>query len=150
MDFTRSIYDITKTKEYHLRQPLKDQLVSFLEQVHQSQLTTLLSTMDAEQWKNVAVTHRRRENISNLITKNIIPERLSTDTPFEENEATAPSRRITIHQEDYRVVWSLLYLVECITNYLVFIDMFRAVTTEGAKHILDILRVRLMLFRVYC
>lgn len=141
MAFAISVEKLTGKTDYTLRGALFSQLKLFLEKYHQAQLAKLVSTLDHELWKNTEVAVARHKALEDLSSGRGVPLTLSSDREIA-GETAAPFKAVSICGKSFRVVWSVLLMLEIVMNYMSCAANFPVLATDVLQRSIEIFRVR--------
>lgn len=144
MSFVVSIEKLTGKTDYTLRGALFSQLKLFLEKYHQAQVAKLVSTLDHELWKNTEVALTRHSALEDLSSGRGVPLTLSSDREIA-GETAAPFKAVSICGKSFRVVWSVLLMLEIVMNYMSCAANFPVLATDVLQRSIEIFRVSLSL-----
>lgn len=164
--FILAIEDISKATAYVLRQCLLNHAKLFLENLAETTKTKLITTLDAEKWVQCEVSNERQKEIHRIISgksflpndkisnennsnlNNKMPGSTSTNMPNGVDNGTIDSKQkkkelspVAIENSNYRVVWSVLLLVEVLGQYLDISINFSPLTIDVITKVVDILRL---------
>ncbi|RLN70547.1 hypothetical protein BBJ28_00005194 [Nothophytophthora sp. Chile5] len=142
MDFVVSIEKLTGKTDYTLRGVLFSQLKLFLEKYHHAQVTKLVSTLDHELWKNTEISETRHKSLEDLSSGRGVVLLLSDDREIS-GETAAPRKMVTICGKSFRVVWSVLLMLEIVMNYMSCAANFPVLATDVLQRSIEIFRVPL-------
>lgn len=143
MAFVGNVEKLTGKTDYTLRGALFSQLKLFLEKYHQSQLAKLVSTLDHELWKNTEISVARHKALEDLSSGRGVPLTLSSDREIE-GETAAPFKAVAICGKSFRVVWSVLLMLEIVMNYMSCAANFPVLATDVLQRSIEIFRVRVL------
>jgi vacuolar protein sorting-associated protein 54 len=141
MDFVVSIEKLTGKTDYTLRGALFSQLKLFLEKYHQTQVTKLVSTLDHELWKNTEISETRHRSLDDLSSGRGVALLLSDDREVS-GETAPPRKMVSICGKSFRVVWSVLLMLEIVMNYMSCAANFPVLATDVLQRSIEIFRVR--------
>ncbi|GMF09279.1 unnamed protein product [Phytophthora lilii] len=141
MDFVVSIEKLTGKTDYTLRGALFSQLKLFLEKYHQTQVTKLVSTLDHELWKNTEISETRHKSLDDLSSGRGVALLLSDDREVA-GETAPPRKMVSICGKSFRVVWSVLLMLEIVMNYMSCAANFPVLATDVLQRSIEIFRVR--------
>lgn len=142
MQFVTNIEKVTSKTDYTLRGALFSQLKLYLEKYHSLQIAKLISTLDHEMWKNTEISVDRHKALEDLSSGRGPPPTLWEDREFN-GESLAPLKAIQICGKTFKVVWSVLLMLEIIMNYMSCAATFPVLATDVSQRCVEILRVRL-------
>ncbi|KAE8895743.1 hypothetical protein PF005_g2197 [Phytophthora fragariae] len=140
MDFVVSIEKLTGKTDYTLRGVLFSQLKLFLEKYHQTQVTKLVSTLDHELWKNTEVSETRHKSLEDLSSGRGVALLLSDDREIS-GETAPPRKMVSICGKSFRVVWSVLLMLEIVMNYMSCAANFPVLATDVLQRSIEIFRL---------
>lgn len=140
MGFVVSVEKLTGKTDYTLRGALFSQLKLFLEKYHQAQLAKLVSTLDHELWKNTEVAVARHKALEDLSSGRGVPLTLSSDREIA-GETAAPFKAVSICGKSFRVVWSVLLMLEVVMNYMSCAANFPVLAMDVLQRSIEIFRV---------
>ncbi|EGZ23595.1 hypothetical protein PHYSODRAFT_295925 [Phytophthora sojae] len=140
MDFVVSIEKLTGKTDYTLRGALFSQLKLFLEKYHQTQVTKLVSTLDHELWKNTEVSETRHKSLEDLSSGRGVALLLSDDREIA-GETAPPRKMVAICGKSFRVVWSVLLMLEIVMNYMSCAANFPVLATDVLQRSIEIFRL---------
>ncbi|RHY33663.1 hypothetical protein DYB32_002018 [Aphanomyces invadans] len=140
MAFVVQLEQSTGKTDYTLRGALFNQLKLFLEKYHQAQATKLVSTLNHELWKNAEISASRHVALVDLATGKGVSLVLSHDQSVGA-EMAAPLKQLTLPTASFRVVWSVLFAMEIVMNYLSLAVNFPVLATDVLQRTTEILRV---------
>jgi vacuolar protein sorting-associated protein 54 len=145
-----------------IRQCLQTQTKAFLEYLHESYKNRMVSTLDSERWVQCDVTAERQREIDRLSSGKaflVANNNSSSSTPSgglgvgsapgssaEDNSGIVKkkekdSRPAVVDGVDYRIVWSVLLLVEIVLGYLDIAFHFPPVTPDVISKIVEQVRL---------
>lgn len=165
--FVLLVEDISGSTAYIVRQCLLSQTKMFFDYMHESCKGKLVNALDNERWVQCDVTPERQTDISKLVSgQAFIPSSkvLSTNSngtshstsdsnvfsspqpstaggAMSSGKRTKDSKPVHISGTDYKVVWSVLLLVETVLNYLDVAFNFQPVTADAIGKIVELLRL---------
>ncbi|KAF1789384.1 Vps54-likeVacuolar protein sorting-associated protein 54, C-terminal [Phytophthora cactorum] len=139
MDFVVSIEKLTGKTDYTLRGALFSQLKLFLEKYHQTQVTKLVSTLDHELWKNTEISETRHKSLDDLSSGRGVALLLSDDREIA-GETAPPRKMVSICGKSFRVVWSVLLMLEVVMNYMSCAANFPVLATDVLQRSIEIFR----------
>lgn len=142
MDFVVNVEKLTGKTDYTLRGALFSQLKLFLEKYHQAQMAKLVSTLDHELWKNTEISVPRHKALEDLSSGRGVSLTLSDDREVA-GETAAPFKAVAICGKSFRVVWSVLLMLEIVMNYMSCAANFPVLATDVLQRSIEIFRVRL-------
>ena len=145
MDFVVNMEKLTGKTDYTLRGALFSQLKLFLEKTHQVQVTKLMSTLDHELWKSTEISEARHRLLDNLSRGRGVAILLSNDREIDD-KATPPRKMVSICGKSFRVVWSVLLMLEIVVNHLSCAANFPVLATDVLQRCIEIFRVRRLCF----
>ncbi|ETW00489.1 hypothetical protein H310_07104 [Aphanomyces invadans] len=140
MAFVVQLEQSTGKTDYTLRGALFNQLKLFLEKYHQAQATKLVSTLNHELWKNAEISAFRHVALVDLATGKGVSLVLSHDQSVGA-EMAAPLKQLTLPTASFRVVWSVLFAMEIVMNYLSLAVNFPVLATDVLQRTTEILRL---------
>ncbi|KAG3024408.1 hypothetical protein PC121_g8520 [Phytophthora cactorum] len=140
MDFVVSIEKLTGKTDYTLRGALFSQLKLFLEKYHQTQVTKLVSTLDHELWKNTEISETRHKSLDDLSSGRGVALLLSDDREIA-GETAPPRKMVSICGKSFRVVWSVLLMLEVVMNYMSCAANFPVLATDVLQRSIEIFRL---------
>ncbi|KAF4042280.1 Vps54-like protein [Phytophthora infestans] len=140
MDFVVSIEKLTGKTDYTLRGALFSQLKLFLEKYHQTQVTKLVSTLDHELWKNTEISETRHKSLDDLSSGRGVALLLSEDREIA-GETAPPRKMVSICGKSFRVVWSVLLMLEIVMNYMSCAANFPVLATDVLQRSIEIFRL---------
>ncbi|KAF0697630.1 Aste57867_11720 [Aphanomyces stellatus] len=140
MGFVVSLEKSTGKTDYTLRGALFNQLKLFLEKYHQAQSSKLVSTLNHELWKNAEISAARHAALVDLATGKGVALVLSHDQTVVA-ETAAPLKQLTLPAASFRVVWSVLFAMEVVMNYLSLAVNFPVLATDVVQRTTEILRL---------
>ncbi|OWZ08642.1 Vacuolar protein sorting-associated protein [Phytophthora megakarya] len=140
MDFVVSIEKLTGKTDYTLRGALFSQLKLFLEKYHQTQVTKLVSTLDHELWKNTETSEARHKSLDDLSSGRGVALLLSDDREIA-GETAPPRKMVSICGKSFRVVWSVLLMLEIVMNYMSCAANFPVLATDVLQRCIEIFRL---------
>ncbi|KAF1330184.1 Vacuolar protein sorting-associated protein, partial [Globisporangium splendens] len=141
MDFVVNVEKLTGKTDYTLRGALFSQLKLFLEKYHQAQMAKLVSTLDHELWKNTEISVTRHKALEDLSSGRGVSLTLSDDREVA-GETAAPFKAVSICGKSFRVVWSVLLMLEIVMNYMSCAANFPVLATDVLQRSIEIFRVR--------
>lgn len=141
MDFVVNVEKLTGKTDYTLRGALFSQLKLFLEKYHQAQMAKLVSTLDHELWKNTEISVTRHKALEDLSSGRGVSLILSDDREVA-GETAAPFKAVSICGKSFRVVWSVLLMLEIVMNYMSCAANFPVLATDVLQRSIEIFRVR--------
>lgn len=141
MDFVVNVEKLTAKTDYTLRGALFSQLKLFLEKYHQAQMAKLVSTLDHELWKNTEISVTRHKALEDLSSGRGVSLILSDDREVA-GETAAPFKAVSICGKSFRVVWSVLLMLEIVMNYMSCAANFPVLATDVLQRSIEIFRVR--------
>lgn len=141
MDFVVNVEKLTGKTDYTLRGALFSQLKLFLEKYHQTNMAKLVSTLDHELWKNTEISVARHTALENLSSGRGVSLTLSDDREVA-GDTAAPFKSVSICGKSFRVVWSVLLMLEIVMNYMSCASNFPALATDVLQRSIEIFRVR--------
>ncbi|TDH70784.1 hypothetical protein CCR75_005496 [Bremia lactucae] len=141
MDFVISIEKLTGKTDYTLRGALFSQLKLFLETYHKTQVTKLVATLDRETWKSTEISEMRHKALDDLSSGRGVALVL-TDDRTTASESATPLKMVSICGKSFRVVWSVLLMLEIAMNYMSCAANFPVLAT-------DVLQRSIEMFRLY-
>uniref|UniRef100_H3HAV4 Vacuolar protein sorting-associated protein 54 C-terminal domain-containing protein n=1 Tax=Phytophthora ramorum TaxID=164328 RepID=H3HAV4_PHYRM len=139
MDFVVSIEKLTGKTDYTLRGALFSQLKLFLEKYHQTQVSKLVSTLDHELWKNSEISETRHKSLEDLSSGRGVALLLSDDREIA-GETAPPRKMVAICGKSFRVVWSVLLMLEIVMNYMSCAANFPVLATDVLQRSIEIFR----------
>ncbi|RMX68534.1 hypothetical protein DD238_001395 [Peronospora effusa] len=140
MDFVISIERLTGKTDYTLRGALFSQLKLFLEKYHQIQVTKLVSTLDRELWKNTEISEARHKYLVDLSSGKGVALVLSDDRKIAD-ETAPPRKMVSICGKSFRVVWSVLLMLEIVMNYMSCAANFPVLATDVLLRSIEMFRL---------
>lgn len=140
MDFVVNVEKLTGKTDYTLRGALFSQLKLFLEKYHQAQVAKLVSTLDHELWKNTEISVTRHKALEDLSSGRGVSLILSDDREVA-GETAAPFKAVSICGKSFRVVWSVLLMLEIVMNYMSCAANFPVLATDVLQRSIEIFRV---------
>lgn len=141
INFVVNIEKLTGKTDYTLRGALFSQLKLFLEKYYQTQMAKLVSTLDHELWKVTEVSETRHKLLDDLSSGRGVALLLSDDREIAGE--TAPRRKmVSICGKTFRVVWSVLLMVEIVMNLMSCAANFPVLATDVLQRSIEIFRVR--------
>ncbi|ETN23174.1 hypothetical protein PPTG_02827 [Phytophthora nicotianae INRA-310] len=140
MDFVVSLEKLTGKTDYTLRGALFSQLKLFLEKYHQTQVTKLVSTLDHELWKNTEISETRHKSLDDLSSGRGVALLLSDDREIA-GETAPPRKMVSICGKSFRVVWSVLLMLEIVMNYMSCAANFPVLATDVLQRSIEIFRL---------
>ncbi|RLN66773.1 hypothetical protein BBJ29_000059 [Phytophthora kernoviae] len=140
MEFVVSIEKLTGKTDYTLRGALFSQLKLFLEKYHQTQVTKLVSTLDHELWKNTEISEPRHKSLEDLSSGRGVALLLSDDREIA-GETAPPRKMVAICGKSFRVVWSVLLMLEIVMNYMSCAANFPVLATDVLQRSIEIFRL---------
>ncbi|KAL4108954.1 hypothetical protein PRIC1_000662 [Phytophthora ramorum] len=140
MDFVVSIEKLTGKTDYTLRGALFSQLKLFLEKYHQTQVSKLVSTLDHELWKNSEISETRHKSLEDLSSGRGVALLLSDDREIA-GETAPPRKMVAICGKSFRVVWSVLLMLEIVMNYMSCAANFPVLATDVLQRSIEIFRL---------
>lgn len=141
MDFVVNVEKLTGKTDYTLRGALFSQLKLFLEKYHVAQVAKLVSTLDHELWKNTEISVPRHKALDDLSSGRGVSLTLSDDRAVA-GETAAPFKAVAICGKSFRVVWSVLLMLEIVMNYMSCAANFPVLATDVLQRSIEIFRVR--------
>lgn len=141
MDFVVNVEKLTGKTDYTLRGALFSQLKLFLEKYHHAQMAKLVSTLDHELWKNTEISVPRHKALEDLSSGRGVSLILSDDREVA-GETAAPFKAVAICGKSFRVVWSVLLMLEIVMNYMSCAANFPVLATDVLQRSIEIFRVR--------
>lgn len=140
MDFVVNIEKLTSKTDYTLRGALFSQLKLFLEKYHQTQLAKLVSTLDHELWKNAEISVGRHKSLEDLSSGRGVSLTLSDDREVT-GDTAAPFKAIAVCGKTFRIVWSVLLMLEIVMNYMSCAANFPVLATDVLQRSIEIFRL---------
>ncbi|KAI9923265.1 hypothetical protein PsorP6_002730 [Peronosclerospora sorghi] len=140
MDFVVSIEKLTGKTDYTLRGALFSQLKLFLEKYHQGQVSKLVSTLDHELWKSTEITETRHKSLDDLSNGRGVALLLSDERDVA-GETAPPRKCVSICGKSFRVVWSVLLMLEIVMNYMSCAANFPVLATDVLQRSIEIFRL---------
>ncbi|CAI5745519.1 unnamed protein product [Peronospora destructor] len=140
MHFVVSIEKLTGKTDYTLRGALFSQLKLFLEKYHQTQVTKLVSTLDHELWKNTEISEARHKSLDDLSSGRGVALLLSDDRELAD-ETAPPRKMVSVCGKSFRVVWSVLLMLEIVMNYMSCAANFPVLATDVLLRSIEIFRL---------
>lgn len=140
MEFVVSVEKLTAKTDYTLRGSLFSQLKLFLEKYHQVQTAKLISTLDHELWKNTEISASRHKALEDLSSGRGVPLVLSDDREVT-GEVAPPVKTVSICGKSFRVVWSVLLMLEIVMNYMSCAANFPVLATDVLQRSIEIFRL---------
>ncbi|DBA02352.1 TPA: LOW QUALITY PROTEIN: hypothetical protein N0F65_007171 [Lagenidium giganteum] len=140
MEFVISIEKMTGKTDYTLRGALFSQLKLFLEKYHHAQMTKLVSTLDHELWKNTEISTTRHKALEDLSSGRGVSLTLSDDREVT-NDTAAPLKMVSICGKTFKVVWSVLLMLEIVMNYMSCAANFPVLATDVLQRSIEIFRL---------
>uniref|UniRef100_A0A7S3M365 Vacuolar protein sorting-associated protein 54 C-terminal domain-containing protein n=1 Tax=Spumella elongata TaxID=89044 RepID=A0A7S3M365_9STRA len=165
LDFVLSLEAVSGTTAYIIRQCLQAQTKSFLDYLHETCKGKLVVTLDNERWVQCDVSAERQVQIDRLssgkaflpqalhaqgasVTKSTSNASMSTNpaasagaTEVKKLAKDKESRPVTVDHVPFKVVWSVMLLVEVIQTYLDVALHFAPVTTDVINKSVEMLRL---------
>lgn len=141
MDFVVNVEKLTGKTDYTLRGALFSQLKLFLEKYHHAQMAKLVSTLDHELWKNTEISVARHKALEDLSSGRGVSLTLSDDREVA-GETAAPFKAVSICGKSFRIVWSVLLMLEIVMNYMSCAANFPVLATDVLQRSIEIFRVR--------
>uniref|UniRef100_K3WKA6 Vacuolar protein sorting-associated protein 54 n=1 Tax=Globisporangium ultimum (strain ATCC 200006 / CBS 805.95 / DAOM BR144) TaxID=431595 RepID=K3WKA6_GLOUD len=140
MDFVVNVEKLTGKTDYTLRGALFSQLKLFLEKYHQAQMAKLVSTLDHELWKNTEISVTRHKALEDLSSGRGVSLTLSDDREVA-GETAAPFKAVSICGKSFRIVWSVLLMLEIVMNYMSCAANFPVLATDVLQRSIEIFRL---------
>ncbi|TYZ63737.1 hypothetical protein PybrP1_003706 [[Pythium] brassicae (nom. inval.)] len=140
MDFVVAVEKLTGKTDYTLRGALFSQLKLFLEKYHHAQMAKLVSTLDHELWKNTEISVPRHKALEDLSSGRGVSLTLSDDRAVA-GETAAPFKAVAICGKSFRVVWSVLLMLEIVMNYMSCAANFPVLATDVLQRSIEIFRL---------
>lgn len=140
MEFVVCIEKLTSKTDYTLKSSLFSQLKLFLEKYHQTQVTKLVSTLDHEMWKSTEVSELRHKALDDLSSGRGVSLLLSNDREIT-GETAPPRKMVSICGKSFRVVWSVLLMLEIAMNYMSCAANFPVLATDVLQRSIEIFRL---------
>nr|CCA15314.1 vacuolar protein sortingassociated protein putative [Albugo laibachii Nc14] len=140
MQFVTNLEKATSKTDYTLRGALFSQLKLFLEKYHTLQVAKLISTLDHELWKNTEISIARHKALEDLSSGRGAPATLWEDREFN-GETSAPLKAISICGKTFKVVWSVLLMLEIVMNYMSCAANFPVLATDVSQRCVEIFRL---------
>ncbi|CEG41093.1 vacuolar protein sorting-associated [Plasmopara halstedii] len=140
MDFVVSVEKLMGKTDYTLRGSLFSQLKLFLEKYHQIQVARLVSTLDHELWKNTEISEPRHKALDDLSSGRGVALLLSNDREIT-GETAPPRKMVSICGKTFRVVWSVLLMLEITMNYMSCAANFPVLASDVLQRSIEIFRL---------
>ncbi|CAH0477773.1 unnamed protein product [Peronospora belbahrii] len=140
MDFVVNIEKLTGKTDYTLRGALFSQLKLFLKKYHQTQIAKLVSTLDHELWKNSEISETRHKSLDDLASGRGVFLLLSDDREIA-GETTPPRKMVSVCGKSFRVVWSVLLMLEIVMTYMSCAANFPVLATDVLQRSIEIFRL---------
>ena len=146
LEFLQAVEGMSGTTGYGLRSCLLQQAKAFLEHKHEAQLAALVATLDSEKWAHAHVSAERQSALDRLATgRAFMPEELSRSIDTHDavgvslgaapsvagTDCTAAKKNdAVVDGTAFKVVWSVLLLVEMVMANLSTAAHFPALATD--------------------
>ncbi|TMW63355.1 hypothetical protein Poli38472_002296 [Pythium oligandrum] len=140
MEFVVNIEKLTTKTDYTLRGSLFSQLKLFLEKYHQTQMAKLVSTLDHELWKNTEISVARHKALEDLSSGRGVSMMLSDDREVS-GETASPLKAVSVCGKTFRIVWSVLLMLEIVMNYMSCAANFPVLATDVLQRSIEIFRL---------
>jgi vacuolar protein sorting-associated protein 54 len=166
LQFVADLESCSGNNAFSIRQCLLMQTKLFLENLHESSKNILVNTLDNERWVQCDVNSDRQLEIDRLASGKafLLPKASSTaannanrDGGFSEAKALPSSDPVgtstgkkprdkdlhsaLVEGHEYKVVWSVLLLIEVILSYLEIAFHFSPITGEIINKIVELIRL---------
>eukprot|EP01040_Poterioochromonas_malhamensis_P006829 gene6829-7360_t len=139
---------------FAFRQCLLMQTKLFLDYLHEQSKNRLVSTLDAERWVQADVSVERQGEIDRLSSgKTFLSNKSTPNSSSNPESSTTMSsqgskkgrdkeiRTAVVETKEYKVVWSVLLLIEIILAYLDIAIHFSAVTNDILHKSVELIRL---------
>jgi vacuolar protein sorting-associated protein 54 len=140
MEFVTNIEKLTAKTDYTLRGALFSQLKLFLEKYHQAHMAKIVSTLDHELWKNTEISVARHKALEDLSSGRGVSLTLSDDRQVV-GDTSAPLKAVSVCGKTFRVVWSVLLMLEIVMNYMSCAANFPVLATDVLQRSIEIFRL---------
>lgn len=154
-EFLQSVEKISGRSCYGLRSTLLAQAKAFLEHKQEAQMASLVATLDSEKWNQADVSAERQRELSRLASgQAFIPGKLSgaaSDGPNGDGIATLAIKPrkggkrelndAVVEGSTFKVVWSVLLLVEMVAANLATAAHFPTLATDVLQRVVELLRL---------